>query len=504
MARTEDYWQPRNGGTYIETISPVGYDILINGTNKYLNFNTISGSSGYGFRDNGGTMEFKNSGGAWASLGSGGGGGTWGSITGTLSAQTDLQTALDLKVPYTGATANLNLGTFSLISHSILGDATDGIILESANGTDIGILGAGNNANVVWAGNHNFTLATQDTIAAFTGAGKTLGSLALATYPSLTELSYVKGVTSAIQTQISGLVPYTGATTDLNLGTHALTTTGLGTFGTLTTNGDLSVNATGSSEATPRVFGITNMASGNAVQFQFGDNHNGFQNAYAKDTTIYAYWGIVLCGGMQNYNSGFTPPAFTKTTNTGVLIVSSNDIGDDPGAGATNIVTLGIQAVAAQTNNLTEWRNSAGGVLASMGSTGTFTAANISGTNTGDQTIIQTPGFTIDGAGSAITTGKVKGFFTAPYSGTITGWSIVVDAGTATVKVWKIASGTAKPTAANSINTSGVAISSGTAVRSSTVTDFTSTAVTAGDIFAYNIEAVATATELTFELEITE
>jgi len=34
-----------------------------------------------------------------------------------------------------------------------------------------------------------------------------LGSLAVATYPSLTELSYVKGVTSAIQTQIGALVP---------------------------------------------------------------------------------------------------------------------------------------------------------------------------------------------------------------------------------------------------------------------------------------------------------
>lgn len=35
---------------------------------------------------------------AWVALGSGGGGGTWGSITGTLSAQTDLQAALDAKL----------------------------------------------------------------------------------------------------------------------------------------------------------------------------------------------------------------------------------------------------------------------------------------------------------------------------------------------------------------------------------------------------------------------
>jgi hypothetical protein len=43
-----------------------------------------------------------------------GGSATWGSITGTLSAQTDLQGALDNKVPYTGATADVNLGSHDL------------------------------------------------------------------------------------------------------------------------------------------------------------------------------------------------------------------------------------------------------------------------------------------------------------------------------------------------------------------------------------------------------
>ena len=37
----------------------------------------------------------------WVESPAGGGGGTWGSITGTLSNQTDLQSALDLKVPTT-------------------------------------------------------------------------------------------------------------------------------------------------------------------------------------------------------------------------------------------------------------------------------------------------------------------------------------------------------------------------------------------------------------------
>jgi hypothetical protein len=58
------------------------------------------------------------------------------------------------------------------------------------------ISGSGSTTNVA------FSSATASTIAHFS-AGKILASLPLDTYPSLTELSYVKGVTSAIQTQLT-------------------------------------------------------------------------------------------------------------------------------------------------------------------------------------------------------------------------------------------------------------------------------------------------------------
>lgn len=48
------------------------------------------------------------------SSGGGSGAAVWGGITGTLSDQTDLQTALDLKVPYTGATQDVNLGEYEI------------------------------------------------------------------------------------------------------------------------------------------------------------------------------------------------------------------------------------------------------------------------------------------------------------------------------------------------------------------------------------------------------
>jgi len=56
-----------------------------------------------------------------------GGGGTWGSITGTLSAQTDLQSALDAKIPYTGGTTNVNLGV-----HNLTVD-TNSLFVDSVN-----------------------------------------------------------------------------------------------------------------------------------------------------------------------------------------------------------------------------------------------------------------------------------------------------------------------------------------------------------------------------------
>jgi hypothetical protein len=80
------------------------------------------------------------------------------------------------------------------------------------------------------------------------------------------------------------------------------------------------------------------------------------------------------------------------------------------------------------------------------------------------------------------------------------GWDIVVDDGTGsgtcasctcTVKFWRVATGTTTPTSAASLNTSGVSLSTGTSVSSATLTDFSSTAIAAGDRFAVDLSAAA-------------
>ena len=109
------------------------------------------------------------------------------------------------------------------------------------------------------------------------------------------------------------------------------------------------------------------------------------------------------------------------------------------------------------------------------------------------------------GKATGLATGKVLGFMVCDYAATISAFTFVIDTGTATVKVWKIATGTAKPTVADSINTSGVSISTGTALRSTSLGDFTTTAVAAHDIFAFEITALGgSPTELMFTLELTK
>ena len=69
--------QTKNGILGANALAVFG-DAILSGTNNYLNFGSTAGSSGYGFRNNNGTVEYKNSGGSWGGVGgvAGGGAGT--------------------------------------------------------------------------------------------------------------------------------------------------------------------------------------------------------------------------------------------------------------------------------------------------------------------------------------------------------------------------------------------------------------------------------------------
>lgn len=59
--------QVKSAGLSVDALAVFGNTIL-NGASRYLNFGTIVGSTGYGLRDNAGTMQFKNSSGAWTNI----------------------------------------------------------------------------------------------------------------------------------------------------------------------------------------------------------------------------------------------------------------------------------------------------------------------------------------------------------------------------------------------------------------------------------------------------
>lgn len=95
-----------------------------------------------------------------------------------------------------------------------------------------------------------------------------------------------------------------------------------------------------------------------------------------------------------------------------------------------------------------------------------------------------------DPAGSALATG-VLCYVVAPATCAIQSWDVLVDSGTATVGVWKIASGTAIPTVSNSIVASAApAIATGTAIHSTALTGWT-TSVSKYDIFGFNLSTTS-------------
>jgi hypothetical protein len=118
--------------------------------------------------------------------------------------------------------------------------------------------------------------------------------------------------------------------------------------------------------------------------------------------------------------------------------------------------------------------------------------------------LVETIGvFFLDAGSGAITTGTVPGTKTLAAAYRLTGWSISATAasGTTTVRFWAKAYSTAIPTVANVINTSGVSLTTGTSVYSTTLSDFTDTTFAAQDQIRCSVTAVdGTATDLTVTL----
>lgn len=109
-------------------------------------------------------------------------------------------------------------------------------------------------------------------------------------------------------------------------------------------------------------------------------------------------------------------------------------------------------------------------------------------------------GITIDGGGSAITTG-VKGYIQIPYDCTITGWTVLLDqSGSIVVDVWKDTLANYPPTVIDSIaGTEKPTVTLSTYDQDLSLTSWT-TAVTSGDVIAFNVDSASVVTRATVQI----
>ena len=119
----------------------------------------------------------------------------------------------------------------------------------------------------------------------------------------------------------------------------------------------------------------------------------------------------------------------------------------------------------------------------------------VNGGGGGAPTVVHSFGASFVNAGAALASGVNPAYFTVPYACTIQAWNIAVSpADTATIDIWRLATGTAIPTVSNTITASAVpAISTGTAVHSTVTTGWCGTgtcAIAANDIIGINLKAV--------------
>lgn len=110
-------------------------------------------------------------------------------------------------------------------------------------------------------------------------------------------------------------------------------------------------------------------------------------------------------------------------------------------------------------------------------------------------------GLTIDGGGSAITTG-VKGYMVLGFTGTIVGWDIVANAsGSIVIDVWKAAANTI-PTVANTIAGTEKPTLSSQQINSDTALSTWTTSVNKGEVIGFNVDSVATVTRVTLTVRV--
>lgn len=227
---------------------------------------------------------------------------------------------------------------------------------------------------------------------------------------------------------------------------------------------------------------------------------------------IYIFMGIVVLLPALGYAQVSSIPGGGSGTGSGTVAGTTGAIAAFTGSTTVGDATAGIGisiaggAISTDSAIIPQWSKGAGAPSADCTEGRDFytdTTADVlyfckatdtwQALGTGGGTVLQQYGGSFTNSGAAIAATVYSLPQRVPAACTIGAWSIGIpkaDTGTATVKFVRVAAGTASPGSGNEINTSGVSLSSGTFVYSTTVTDFTDTTLDAGDIVAVALTTV--------------
>ena len=130
---------------------------------------------------------------------------------------------------------------------------------------------------------------------------------------------------------------------------------------------------------------------------------------------------------------------------------------------------------------------------------------DVSDTGGGVVGSVATITFVIDGGGSAIATG-VKGDLVVDFACTIDAWTLLADtSGAIKIDIWRDTYANYPPTDADSLTNAHEPeiAASGVKAQDTSLGDWTSTAIVAGDVLRFNVDSITSVTRVTLALKVT-
>lgn len=408
----------------------------------------------------------------WTQVGAGP---AWGTITGTLSDQTDLQTALNARSP--GGAANS---------------------IQYNNASAFGGFGTWTAASRMFTVGGNIALSSD----ADAGGEYTLAKSGFVFVDGNgAEIFRVRGGDPDVNNYNSwnlyvGLLAGAAQPSDNSSAGYYNTGIGAMALNAITEGTDNTAVGQGALVALTTSYDMTVMGSDAGASVTSGAQ------------------GSVIIGrraGMSNTTGDFN--TFVGTNAGRYFTTGSNNVAIGLGAGLpfsppdatlSNTIAIGSLATVAASNTAVIGDSSVTDVY--FGSTSA--AATIHVADCVGCAAAVNVGVTVDGGGSTITTG-IKGSITVPFTGTITGWTVLSTdatptAGAVAFDIWKDTYANYPPTVDDTIIPSGTKpniTATNTKGQFANLTGWT-TSVTAGDVLLFNVDSVTSLTRVTLILTI--